>query len=131
MAGTILAGQRLLAATLGMPGWTAFSLLNSWTNVGGGAVTAQYRVWPLTNEMEIIGQIQHSSTSGTSQIATLAVNPASQQSVPIKWITATNSFASTTTSYRLLAFANGVLEFDKLPTGTTVVEFGGVISLDA
>ena len=57
MTNTVLAGQTLTDGLLGIPVWSPMSLQNSWSNAGGSYVTAQYRLWELINEVEIIGRI--------------------------------------------------------------------------
>lgn len=129
MSGTVTAGQKLTSALLGVPAWTAMSLLNSWSNIG--EVDAQYRVWELTNELEVIGRISHGSTSGTSQIATMTSLPASLQRAALQEWSATNSYASTTGTPQLELSTAGVLQLLFLPAGTTSLSFHAFYSLDA
>lgn len=125
MSGTVDAGQKLTSALLGMPPWTPMTLINSWTNHAGDA-DGQYRYWPLTNEMEIIGCLQHASVSGISQFcSTFATNlPASRQrDIALEVVL--------TSAVQISYATNGVLEFAGLPAGSTIVEFHCWLSLDA
>jgi hypothetical protein len=132
MSGTVTAGTRALSSVVGMPAWTAMSLLNSWSNTSG-EVAAQYRVWPLTNELEVIGAISHASISGGSQIATMtgtAVPNSGQRRMLDVW-SATNVFASATATPHLQLQTSGVLQLLDMVAGTTSVWFHCWFSLDA
>jgi hypothetical protein len=128
MPGTALAGQRVTAALAGIPPWTAMTLINSWSNQGGGSVNAQYRFWPLLNELEVIGCVKHASITGTSQFcATFATFlPASSQRGIAREI-ALNPMVPVQLYYTTA----GVLQFNDLPAGSTIVEFHHWFSLDA
>ena len=131
MSGTVVAGQKLTSALLGDPAWTAMTLLNSWSNIG--EVDAQFRVWELTNELEVIGRISHASISGggTSQIATMTSLPASLQRRALQEWSATNVFASATGTPHLELTTGGSLTLVALQPGTTSLSFHAFYSLDA
>jgi hypothetical protein len=125
--GSVLPGQRLTAALLGMPAWTPMTLINSWTNFSGSAA-GQYRYWELTNELEVIGCIQHASISGTSQFCqTFTSNLPNSRQRDI----AAEIILTGTPTLQVSYGTNGILEFAALHTGSTVVEFHCWLSLDA
>lgn len=126
MSGTVTAGEKLTSALLGMPPWTPMTLINSWTNHAGDAA-GQYRFWELTNELEVIGCLQHASISpGPSQFCSTFTQflPASRQrDIGCEVVLGSAVAIAYTTS--------GVLEFAILPSGSTIVEFHCWLSLDA
>ena len=129
MSGTVDAGQKLTSALLGDPAWTAMTLLNSWSNIG--EVDAQYRLWEMTNELEVIGRISHASTSGNSQIATMTNLPASLQRRALQEYSATNVFVAAVNTPHLELSTAGVLQFINLVAGTTSASFHAFFSMDA
>jgi hypothetical protein len=131
-----LAGQLAEAANVSPTAWVAFTFANSWSNIGGGVVTAQMRLLPLTNEVEMLGGIAHASVSGTSLFsATLgaAYLPASQQSRCLEKVVAASAtyYAATTVGPFVVIPTTGAIQFQDLPAGTTQVEFAFTYSLDA
>ena len=127
MPGTVVAGQKLTSALLGMPPWTAMTLINSWSNFSGGR-DGQYRYWALTNELEVIGDLQHASISGTSQFcSTFTQFLPNSRSRDVGTEIIMSGLPTVQVSYS----TTGVLEFAALPTGSTVVAFHCWLSLDA
>ena len=113
--------------------WHPLSLQNSWSNTGGGSVTAQYRRSSL-NEIEVVGNITHASTSGTSVFAsslTAGYLPLSQQCRAVEKVIATNQFASSISGPFVILPIGGNIQFQYLPAGTTQVEFYCTFCLDA
>jgi hypothetical protein len=134
MTGYPLAGQRALAEIVSPGPWIAFTLQNSWSNTGGGIVTAQYRLWPLMNELEFIGNVSHAAIAGTSLFAASLVAPyvpASQQTGGVQKVIATNQFAAQTSGPFVVIPTTGAIQFQFLPAGTTQVEFHCFFSMDA
>ena len=125
-----IAGQLAQAANVAPTAWAAMTLLNSWSNTGGGVVTAQWRVLPLENMLEVIGNIAHASISGASQIATMTSTPATQQNFLCN-TTSTNVYVSTAQMPRLLLTTSGGLFLENLPAATTGADFHAFFSLDA
>jgi hypothetical protein len=129
LSGTVTAGQRLTSALLGQPGWTAMTLINSWSNAGSGLVQAQYRFWALANELEVIGCLSHASISGTSQFcSTFTGNLPSSSQHGVGLVTGGTSVGS---SFVLLYNPTGVMELLAIPAGTTQVDFHASFPLDA
>ena len=129
-----VAGQLAAAANVSPGAWVAFTPANGWTNIGGGVVTMQMRLLPLTNEVEMLGGVAHASISGTSVFsATLgaAFLPASQQTRAVEKVVATNAFPSQTSGPYVVVPTTGNIQFQFLPAGTTQVEFAFTYSLDA
>ena len=129
-----LAGQRARAEDVSPTAWAAMTLLNSWSNTGGGVVTAQWRVLPLENMLEVIGNIVHANIAGggASQIATMTDTPASQQNFLCNVTATANLYASSTPQMpRLLLTTAGALFLENLPANTTGADFHGFFSLDA
>ena len=124
MASTL---ELLILAQLAKPAWTGMTLANSWSNLAGN-VAAQYRYWPLTNELEVIGCVAHASISGTSQFCSTFTQyfPVSRQRGWAREI-ALNPMVPVQLYYQ----TSGVMEFVDLPTGATDVEFHHWFSLDA
>jgi hypothetical protein len=130
----VTAGSRILASVESPQAWIPMTLQNSWSNTGGGIVTAQYRLWLLQNELEVIGNISHASTSGTGIFSvSLAAPylPASQQTAGVQKVIATNAFASATSGPFVVIPTTGAIQFQFLPAGTTQVEFHCYFSMDA
>lgn len=130
---TIYAGQQVTAALLSPGDWQPITFANSWANQIG-KVSCRYRLWQLLNTVELIGWINHGSTSGTSIInsaVSSAYQPASEQMIPATVIAATNAFASTTEMPILDIGTTGVFTLIALPAATTQVAFHGFYSLDA
>lgn len=128
MPGSANAGSEMTSAKIGIPAWTAMTLGNGWTNTGSGQVTAQYRVWSLTNEIEIIGTITPGTITDGTVIATLPVTPNSilNQVVQVQG----NSAAPVATPCLTLV-ASGQLQCFHMPTGVNEVAFHLWYSLDA
>lgn len=127
-----LAGQLAAAANVAPTAWAAMTLLNSWSNTGGGVVTAQWRYLPLTNQVEIIGNIAHASVTGSSQIATLTSNlPATQQNMDVTGFTCTAAYANAASPPKLVITTAGALILQGLPAGTTQADFSDCWSCDA
>jgi hypothetical protein len=127
LAGTVLAGQKLTSALVGCPPWIpmAGSYTNSWSDYGSGNSVGQYRLWPLINEVEIIGTIQHASISGSSAFFTLG-SGYQPQTAQVVGVYGTNS-----SNYVSIQCATtGVLSFFNL-SSNTFIQFHGWISLDA
>ncbi len=130
MTNTVLAGQTLTDGLLGIPVWSPMSLQNSWSNAGGSYVTAQYRLWELINEVEIIGRIGGGTISAGTIIATIPYAPASVQEI-------NNLVASGATalvnyySPLINVLTTGDLQIYNTPTGTTVIAFHDWYSMDA
>jgi hypothetical protein len=134
MTGYPLAGQRALAEIVSPGPWIAFTFANSWSNTGGGVVTAQYRLWPLMNALECIGNVTHASVAGTSLFAASLVAPylpVSQQCSAVQKVIATNQFAVQASGPFVILPTTGAIQFQFLPAGTTQVEFRCFFSLDA
>ena len=123
-----LAGQLATAANVSPTAWAAMTLINSWSNTGAGYPTAQYRYWPLTNELEVIGTVTHASISGTSQFCQTFTQylPASTIPAPCNEVVLTGQ-----PPVQLLYTSAGVLEFVVLPAGSTRVFFHHCFPLDA
>ena len=130
MAGTVLAGQQLTAALLGVPPWSPMTLQNGWSNAGGSYVTAQYRYWPLLNEVEIIGRIGGGTISAGTIITTLPYTPASVQELPLLIASGATALVNYYTPL-INVLQNGNLQIYNVPTSTTVIAFHDWISLDA
>lgn len=129
MPGTVKAGQELTSTELGIPSWTALTLLASWTNTGSSQVTAQWRYWPLINEIEVIGTIAPGTiTDGTTIASGLTPTPASIQNQPVQ--VQGNSAAPVQTPTLTLTQA-GALEVFHLPSGMNEMAFHLWYSLDA
>ena len=129
MAGTVTAGQRLTADLLGVPAWSQMTLGNGWTNAGSGSVNAQYRLWKLTNSVEVIGVISGGTVTTGTQIATLPNAPASLQPIPVQIQNSTG--AATVDSPRMNITTGGALLLYNTPSGTTEISFHAWYSLDA
>lgn len=131
MSGTVLAGAKLSSALLGMPAWSAMTTGNGWVNTGGGAATAQYRIWELTNEVEVIATISNGTIANGTAACSLPAGafPVSSQNIPVEVITTSGSALGQ--SPQISVTTGGLLEVYGLPTGTTVIFFHGMISLDA
>lgn len=100
--------------------WHSLPLTNSWT-VRTGGYSAQYRM-SADNMIEVVGEVSHASTSGTSQLATALPNayfPANNQDI-ICFANASGGFVGT-----LALSTAGILSFFNLPTGTTIMAFSG------
>lgn len=130
-----LAGALALAEVVSPGPWVPFTFANSWSNIGGGVVTAQYRLLPLFKMLEVVGQVGHAGTSGTAIFAaSLAAPylPISQQTWAVQKVTATAPCAPTGTSGPFVVLpTTGAIQFQFLPGGTIVVEFHAFFSLDA
>src|SRR5215469_10361968 len=120
---TVLAGQDLTALLVGVPAWTAMSLLNGWANTGGGNVSAQYRTWPLLNSVEVIGTINAGTLTNGTNIATGLPVAASSQFVIVMVTTSTGAVAVTTP--RLFVDTSGDLQVFSIPASTTTISFHG------
>jgi len=129
MTNTVLAGQTLTDGLLGIPVWTPMSLTGGWSNAGSSYVTAQYRLWELINEVEIIGRIAGGTISAGTIIATLPYTPASVQELPL--LSASGATADQAYSPLINVLTTGALQIYNVPTGTTVIAFHDWISLDA
>ena len=129
MTNTVLAGQTLTDGLLGIPVWTPMSLTGGWSNAGSSYVTAQYRLWELINEVEIIGRIGGGTISAGTIIATLPYTPASVQELPL--LSASGATADQAYSPLINVLTTGALQIYNVPTGTTVIAFHDWISLDA
>ncbi len=130
MTNTVLAGQTLTDGLLGIPVWTPMSLQNSWSNAGGSYVTAQYRLWELINEVEIIGRIGGGTISAGTVITTLPYTPASVQELPLLIASGATALVNYYTPL-INVLQNGNLQIYNVPTNTTVIAFHDWISLDA
>jgi hypothetical protein len=127
----INAGGDITAAILSPQAWIPMSLLNSWANVGGGAPTAQYRLWLLSNEVEMIGEVSGGAiTTGTLLNSALpsAYLPATAQTIGIRCILGAATagplqYARVTTG--------GQIDLQGIPSGTTRIAWHDTISLDA
>lgn len=129
MPGSAPAGRELTSNTLGVPGWSALSLGNGWTNTGGGQVTAQWRYWPLINEIEVIGTITPGTiTDGTVIASGLTPTPASIQNQAVQ--VQGNSAAPVQTP-TLTLVTSGALEVFHMPSGMNEMAFHLWYSLDA
>ena len=129
MAGTVKGGQSLTSALLGVPTWTAGSLLNSWVNTGAGAVAFQYRKWRLLNEVEVIGDISSGTITNGTNIASGLPAPASlQQCNPVIDVSGT---AAAPITPALQVDTSGNLKVEALGSGTTRITFHFWYSLDA
>jgi len=127
---TVLAGTDLTGTLLGVPAWTAMSLLNSWTNTGAGNVTAQWRKLNQSNEIEIIGTISAGTlTNGTNIAQITTYLPATGQFVPVMVTTSTGTAG--VTSPRLFIDTSGNVQVFSIPASTTAISFHGTYSLDA
>ena len=130
MTNTVLAGQTLTDGLLGMPVWSPMSLTGGWSNAGSSYVTAQYRLWELINEVEIIGRIGGGTISPGTIIATLPYTPASVQELPL--LIASGATALVNYYSPLInVLTTGALQIYNVPTSTTVIAFHDWISLDA
>lgn len=129
MAGTVLAGQTLTAALLGVPAWTAMTLTGGWGNEGSPYVTAQYRLWELTSEVECIGRINTGTITDATTIATLPYTPASVQDAVV--ICGGAVSASPEKTPIIEVGTSGTLALYGIPAGTTVLAFHFWYSLDA
>ena len=129
MTNTVLAGQTLTDGLLGIPVWTPMSLTGGWSNAGSSYVTAQYRLWELINEVEIIGRIAGGTISAGTVITTLPYTPASVQELPL--LSASGATADQAYSPLINVLTTGALQIYNVPTGTTVIAFHDWISLDA
>ena len=130
MSGTITGGDPLSSALLGVPAWTAMSLLNGWTNSGAGNVTAQWRKLNQSNEIEIIGTINAGTLTNGTNIAQLTTYlPVTTQFVPVMVTTSTGSAG--VTSPRLFIDTSGNVQVFSIPASTTAISFHGTYSLDA
>jgi hypothetical protein len=121
---TINAGSRILAAVLSPGPWLPMTLINTWTNYGAGYSTGQYRLVPLINEVEVIGNLSHASTSGNSVFWT----------IPAGFIPASNQIVCATGSpsgAEIGALSTGSLEVFTMPAATTLIQFHGWYSMDA
>src|SRR5215469_2327525 len=124
---TVLAGTDLLATLVGVPAWSSMGLVNSWANFGSGFVNAQYRLWPLINEVEVIGVITGGTITGGTTIATLPNAPVSTQPIPV--MVSSTSGGAGGQSPRLDVTTGGALQVQNLPTGTVTIMFHGWYSL--
>ena len=129
MTNTVLAGQTLTDGLLGIPVWSPMSLTGGWSNAGSSYVTAQYRLWELINEVEIIGRIAGGTISAGTVITTLPYTPASVQELPL--LSASGATADQAYSPLINVLTTGALQIYNVPTGTTVIAFHDWISLDA
>lgn len=128
----INAGSRLLAAILSPGQWQPMSFSNGWSNHGGGNVTGQYRLWPLFNEVEIIGGLAAGTITSGTVIATLPAGytPADQQEIGV--LIDNTSGGAGGNSPRLSVTTAGQLQVFNLPSGTTFISIPpSMISLDA
>lgn len=134
-AGSLTVKAQLNTEVGGTPeSWHAVTFANSWANQAG-RVNCQYRkIASPPNSVEIIGWISHASISGSSAINTAvpsAYRPASEQTISVDVIAATNAYASSTEASCLDIGTAGVFTLSALPAGTTQVSFHGTYSLDA
>lgn len=130
MTGSVAAGEKLTAAKLGVPPWTAMTLLHGWVNIGGGYAAAQYRKWVLYNSVECIGHISSGTLTDGTIIATLpgGFTPASLQQKPIA---AAGTALIAGSIPRIQIDASGNLEIFSVPTGSPTLDFHFWFSLDA
>jgi hypothetical protein len=105
------------------------SLINGWANLIGGDVTAQFRLWQLLNEVEVIGNVTGGTITTGTAIATLPIAPLTVQ--PINISISNTSGAAQATTPRLDIQTNGNLTVELLPAGTVTFQFRGWFSLDA
>lgn len=93
---SFFAGQRLTASllqSLFAPAWTSLTLQNSWQGNADNANGVYYRLLPLENTVEIIGDIYNTTATGNSVCATL---PAScEPSVSLNFPAAWNNYGGT------------------------------------
>src|ERR1017187_353106 len=128
--------ELLILAMLAEPPWIPLSLQAGWSNTGGGFVAAQYRLWPLSNELEIVGNVSHTAIvgGGTSIFAASLVAPylpASTQKRGAQCVIAPNVYASNTEGPFVVLPTSGAIQFQFLPVNVTQVEFHGFIPMDA
>lgn len=110
------------------PAWLPLSLINGWSNTGGGKVAAQYRFLPLTNELEIVGVVSSASISGNSQpFSALSANFPASTLIDICHEAVLSSQPTVSISYS----PSGIIEFIDLPSGSTRVAFHNFFPLDA
>jgi len=107
------------------------SLLNSWVNLGASFVTAQFRVWPLLNSVQVVGAIANGTLTNGTAIATLTSVPASVQDIPMLIIGGSPSGGNAGVTPLLRLQISGSLQLFSVPTGTTQLLFNGWYSLDA
>lgn len=113
--------------------WHPLTLQNGWSNTGGANIAAQYRL-TYNNELEVVGNIGHTSISGTTLFATslpAGYIPASQQTSAVQKVIATNQFASQTSGPFVVIPTSGAIQLQFLPAGTTQAEFHGLFPMDA
>ena len=111
--------------------WTAMTLLNGWTNAGGGNISAQYRLaLSPANTLQIIGVINAGTIANNTTIATLpdGFRPSGLLYFPIT--TFPGGFG-TATSPALVLGTTGNLNVFGLAGGTTAISFNAMIPLDA
>jgi hypothetical protein len=111
--------------------WQAMSLLNGWTNPGGGNVAAQYRlVTSPPNSLQLVGVINAGTITNATTVATLPAgfNPNGNIYFPVA--TLPPGFG-TAVSPSLLIDPSGNLKVFGLAGGTTAISFNALIPLDA
>jgi hypothetical protein len=111
--------------------WQTMSLLNGWTNPGGGNVSAQYRVVSSPpNTLQLVGVINAGTITNATTVATLSTgfNPSGNIYFPVA--TLPPGFG-TAVSPSLLIDPSGNLKVFGLAGGTTAISFNALIPLDA
>jgi hypothetical protein len=112
--------------------WHAMSLINTWANVGGGVVEAQYRyLGSPPKEVEVIGEISGGAIgNGTNINSALpsGYQPASTQTISIRLILGAG--AAPILLYARVS-TTGQIALEGIPAGTTRIAFHDTFSLDA
>lgn len=145
MIGSIALGQRVYVIQVPPAGsfvvgvigdkqsgaWQAMTLLNSWTNAGGGNIAAQYRLaLSPAKTLQLVGVINAGTITNATAIATLpdGYRPSGNLYFPIT--TFPGGFG-TAVSPSLLIAPSGSLNVFGLAGGTTAISFNAMIPLDA
>jgi hypothetical protein len=127
----INAGGDITAAILCPQAWIPMTLQNGWVNVGAGFPTAQYRLWLLSNEVELIGEVSGGTiTTGVLINAALpsAYLPATAQTIEIRTILGAGTAGPL--QYARVS-TGGQINLQGIPSGTTRIAWHDTISLDA
>lgn len=128
MPNTLKAGDDITDSVLGLPSWTALSLLNSWTNQGAPQSLAQWRFIPLMNAIEVTGSIQNGTITDGTIIAS-GLTPAPITTL-YQGVSVQNGSAPTQTPVMYLDTA-GNLKIQSIPSGTTKINFRLWFPLDS
>jgi hypothetical protein len=112
--------------------WHAMSLINTWANVGGGVVDAQYRlIGSPPKEVEVIGEISGGVIgNGTNINSALpsGYQPVSTQTITIRLILGAGT--APIMCYARIS-TTGQIALEGIPAGTTRIAFHDTFSLDA